>query len=230
MKYICIESFALSVESVDDYGFINKDSKWELVETEDDSWDDYYDYDYEEDEENEPDYYDDIESEVVTLKLISDKINDSSFTTISIDKEMVDMYFKPISNFKSENITHEELTLGQPVAVQIRESVFQEARFLGYGDYGLLGVGEEKSGKNAYCVEVFESGNSYVRFFDMVYPFSKYEEYLENLKSGERLESVYALASNAIYFNDSSDYLRALYEICEALKPGEPAGERYIDC
>jgi hypothetical protein len=36
----------------------------------------------------------------------------------------------------------------------------------------------------------------------------------------ERQAAVFRIAANAIYFDDSSDYQSALYEIIEALKPG----------
>lgn len=35
----------------------------------------------------------------------------------------------------------------------------------------------------------------------------------------ENVKKAYAIANNAIYFNDNSDYLNALYEICMVLNP-----------
>jgi len=54
----------------------------------------------------------------------------------------------------------------------------------------------------------------------------------ERLTPYERGVEAYAIANNAIYFNDRSDYLSALYEICRMLKPREPEeniGQEYID-
>lgn len=48
----------------------------------------------------------------------------------------------------------------------------------------------------------------------------------------EKIEKAYAIANNAIYFNDNSDYLSALYEVCMVLKPTEDVekiGTDYID-
>ena len=68
----------------------------------------------------------------------------------------------------------------------------------------------------------------------IINPSVKLEDEINNkvvLKKLEIIEKVYAIANNAIYFNDRSDYLKALYEICTILKPlGERAeiGKRYI--
>ncbi|MEN6313276.1 MAG: hypothetical protein ABFD25_03390 [Clostridiaceae bacterium] len=47
----------------------------------------------------------------------------------------------------------------------------------------------------------------------------------------EQLDKTFIIANNAIYFNDSSDYLSALYDVCRALKPSiedESIGSKYI--
>lgn len=53
----------------------------------------------------------------------------------------------------------------------------------------------------------------------------------ERLTVQERRNKAFAIANNAIYFNDRSDYLTALYEICEMLKPIDCAeiGKKYIE-
>jgi len=44
------------------------------------------------------------------------------------------------------------------------------------------------------------------------------------------IKKIFQIASNAIYFRDNSDYLTALYEICEVIKPGdESIGETFIE-
>ncbi|ACQ52604.1 hypothetical protein EXN65_21035 [Clostridium botulinum] len=48
----------------------------------------------------------------------------------------------------------------------------------------------------------------------------------------ERMEKAFAIANNAIYFNDRSDYLQALYETCKALNPNWEdglIGNEYIE-
>lgn len=48
----------------------------------------------------------------------------------------------------------------------------------------------------------------------------------------ENVKKAFAIANNAIYFNDNSDYLTALYEVCKALNPDiEDAliGSKYIE-
>jgi len=47
----------------------------------------------------------------------------------------------------------------------------------------------------------------------------------------DKVNKAFAIANNAIYFNDNSDYLTALYEICETLHPAEyqyEDGEKFI--
>jgi len=54
----------------------------------------------------------------------------------------------------------------------------------------------------------------------------------ERLTVYERRENAFAIANNAIYFNDNSDYLSALYDICKMLRPDVPGniiGEKYIE-
>lgn len=55
------------------------------------------------------------------------------------------------------------------------------------------------------------------------------EFYTKTVK--ERMKIAYAEANNAIYFNDNSDYLSALYEVCKALNPTEEKnfGKKYIE-
>lgn len=46
------------------------------------------------------------------------------------------------------------------------------------------------------------------------------------------MEKAFAIANNAIYFNDRSDYLQALYETCKALNPNWEdglIGNEYIE-
>lgn len=47
----------------------------------------------------------------------------------------------------------------------------------------------------------------------------------------EKIEIAYAIANNAIYFDDNSDYLTALIEVCMTLKPEEveKVGTEYIE-
>ena len=47
----------------------------------------------------------------------------------------------------------------------------------------------------------------------------------------DRLNKIFAIANNAIYFGDSSDYRTALYEVCSEAKPEvvEYIGKKYID-
>jgi len=54
----------------------------------------------------------------------------------------------------------------------------------------------------------------------------------ENSILKNRLESAYVQANNAIYFDDNSDYLTTLYEVCRAIKPEieiEEIGKKYIN-
>lgn len=45
----------------------------------------------------------------------------------------------------------------------------------------------------------------------------------------EKINQAFALANNAIYFNDRSDYLSALWDVCKYLQPeNEEIGEQYI--
>jgi len=47
-----------------------------------------------------------------------------------------------------------------------------------------------------------------------------------------KMNKAFKVANNAIYFNDSSDYLTALCEICEILRPSDykhEDGEEYIE-
>ena len=48
----------------------------------------------------------------------------------------------------------------------------------------------------------------------------------------DKIKKAFTVANNAIYFNDNSDYLTALYEICEILHPSDykhEDGEKYIE-
>jgi len=47
----------------------------------------------------------------------------------------------------------------------------------------------------------------------------------------DNVKKAFAIANNAIYFNDNSDYLTALYQICKILNPeiaDELIGSKYI--
>lgn len=45
-----------------------------------------------------------------------------------------------------------------------------------------------------------------------------------------KLDKIFQIANNAIYFRDDSDYLTALYEICNIIKPNdETIGEVFIE-
>jgi hypothetical protein len=51
-----------------------------------------------------------------------------------------------------------------------------------------------------------------------------------SVHSGDLLASISAIANNALYFNDSSDYRAALHEIC--IRCGmkyEAIGDRYLE-
>jgi hypothetical protein len=53
-----------------------------------------------------------------------------------------------------------------------------------------------------------------------------------NLLNLDNVKKAFAIANNAIYFNDRSDYLSALYEVCMALNPEldeELIGSKYIE-
>ena len=44
------------------------------------------------------------------------------------------------------------------------------------------------------------------------------------------IHKAYATANNAVYFNDGSDYMSALFNVCKTLKPLAPnTGETYIE-
>lgn len=46
-----------------------------------------------------------------------------------------------------------------------------------------------------------------------------------------KIDKAFAIANNAIYFDDNSDHLTALYEVCSSLKPEidcELIGRKYI--
>ena len=46
----------------------------------------------------------------------------------------------------------------------------------------------------------------------------------------DKLAKIFEIANNAIYFQDSSDYLPALYQICNVIKPNdETIGEVCIE-
>lgn len=54
----------------------------------------------------------------------------------------------------------------------------------------------------------------------------------DRLTTYERCEKAFAIANNAIYFNDNSDYLSALYEVCKILDEDneeEAIGKKYIE-
>lgn len=45
-----------------------------------------------------------------------------------------------------------------------------------------------------------------------------------------KINKIFTIANNAIYFRDDSDYLTALYEICNVIKPNdETVGEQFIE-
>lgn len=48
----------------------------------------------------------------------------------------------------------------------------------------------------------------------------------------ENIMKAFKIANNAIYFNDSSDYLSSLYDICEAIAPEiykDKIGKQYLE-
>ncbi|KIL06873.1 UNVERIFIED_ORG: hypothetical protein B2H98_13185 [Clostridium botulinum] len=54
----------------------------------------------------------------------------------------------------------------------------------------------------------------------------------ERLTISERIEKAFAIANNAVYFNDRSDYLTSLYDVCNMLKPKidyAEIGKKYIE-
>lgn len=56
------------------------------------------------------------------------------------------------------------------------------------------------------------------------------DNYCEEIRafSPKAIEKIYTIANNAIYFNDRHDYLTALYEICEILKPNYAHGKKCL--
>lgn len=55
---------------------------------------------------------------------------------------------------------------------------------------------------------------------------------VDRLTTNERCEKAFAIANNAIYFNDRSDYIRVLWEVCSMLKPTfcvDKIGRKYIE-
>lgn len=48
----------------------------------------------------------------------------------------------------------------------------------------------------------------------------------------ESIRKAFAIANNAIYLDDSSDYRNALWEVCKTLNPdinNDEIGEKYIE-
>lgn len=47
----------------------------------------------------------------------------------------------------------------------------------------------------------------------------------------EKLEKIFKIANNALYFNDSHDFRSALWDVCKEAKPEceNEIGKRYID-
>lgn len=55
---------------------------------------------------------------------------------------------------------------------------------------------------------------------------------VERLTLSEKNDKAFAIANNAIYFNDRSDYLSALYEVCKTLRPAindDEIGQKYLE-
>ncbi len=51
-----------------------------------------------------------------------------------------------------------------------------------------------------------------------------------DIELNQRMCKAFAIANNAIYFSDSSDYLTALWNVCKCLQPeNEEIGEQYIN-
>lgn len=53
-----------------------------------------------------------------------------------------------------------------------------------------------------------------------------------NVLNLDNVKRAFAIANNAIYFNDNSDYATALYQVCKALNPeleDELIGSKYIE-
>jgi hypothetical protein len=52
----------------------------------------------------------------------------------------------------------------------------------------------------------------------------------ELAESRRRADAAFRIANNTIYFNDRSDYLTALWDVCESIYPGaEDTGKTYIE-
>ncbi|MBY6916025.1 hypothetical protein [Clostridium botulinum] len=54
---------------------------------------------------------------------------------------------------------------------------------------------------------------------------------VDRLTTNERNEKAFAIANNALYFNDRSDYKSALWEVCNMLKPKfccDDIGKKFI--
>lgn len=54
----------------------------------------------------------------------------------------------------------------------------------------------------------------------------------QNLLNLNNVKKAFAIANNAIYFNDNSDFLTALYQVCKTLNPeieDELIGSKYIE-
>ncbi|KEI94998.1 hypothetical protein N496_18685 (plasmid) [Clostridium botulinum A2B3 87] len=55
---------------------------------------------------------------------------------------------------------------------------------------------------------------------------------VERVTISERFDKAFVIANNAIYFNDRSDYLSVLYEICKTIKPNIDEceiGNKYLE-
>lgn len=53
-----------------------------------------------------------------------------------------------------------------------------------------------------------------------------------NKSQANNVSEAFKIANNAIYFNDRSDYLSALYDVCRTLKPNEDVekiGIKYLE-
>ena len=61
---------------------------------------------------------------------------------------------------------------------------------------------------------------------------SKPLEVKTSISDLDNVKKAFAIANNAIYFNDNSDYATALYQVCKALNPeleDELIGSKYIE-
>lgn len=55
---------------------------------------------------------------------------------------------------------------------------------------------------------------------------------VDRLTLSERCDKAFAIANNAIYFNDRSDYLSALWDVCKMLKSPlseDEIGKKYLE-